>query len=45
MTSIERETGREQSVSEVASWVEEIAGRRIGFLRPEEARALDVAPR
>jgi lipoyl(octanoyl) transferase len=33
MTSIERETGTERSVSEVASRVEEIALRRIGDLR------------
>jgi lipoyl(octanoyl) transferase len=36
MTSIERETGRERSVSEVASRVEEIALRRIGDLRRQE---------
>ena len=37
MTSIARETGTERSVSEVASRVEEIALRRIGDLRREEA--------
>ena len=36
MTSIERETGRERSVSELASRVEEIALRRIGDLRRQE---------
>ena len=37
MTSIERETGRERSVSDLASRVEEIALRRIGDLRRQEA--------
>lgn len=37
MTSIERETGTERSVWEVASRVEEIALRRIGDLRRQEA--------
>jgi lipoyl(octanoyl) transferase len=36
MTSIERETGRERSVSEVAARVEEVALRRIGALRGQE---------
>jgi lipoyl(octanoyl) transferase len=36
MTSIEKETGKERSVSEVASRVEEIALRRIGHLRRQE---------
>ena len=36
MTSIEKETGTERSVSEVASRVEEIALRRIGDLRRQE---------
>ncbi len=36
MTSIERETGTEWSVSEVASRVEEIALRRIGDLRRQD---------
>jgi lipoyl(octanoyl) transferase len=36
MTSIEKEAGREQSVSEVALQVEEIALQRIGDLRREE---------
>ena len=44
MTSMEKETGTKQSVSEVASRVEEIAARRIGDLRPQEAPALDAAP-
>jgi lipoyl(octanoyl) transferase len=44
MTSIEKETGTKQSVSEVASRVEEIAARRIGDLRPQETAALDAAP-
>jgi lipoyl(octanoyl) transferase len=44
MTSIERETGVERSVLEVASQVQEIAARRIGNLRPQEAPALDAAP-
>jgi lipoyl(octanoyl) transferase len=37
MTSIEKETGAERSVSEVASRVEEIALRRIGDLRQLDA--------
>jgi lipoyl(octanoyl) transferase len=37
MTSIERETGTERSVSEVASRVEEVALRRIADLRWQEA--------
>jgi lipoyl(octanoyl) transferase len=37
MTSIERETGRERSVPDLASRVEEIALRRIGDLRRQEA--------
>ena len=37
MTSIERETGRERSVSDLASRVEEVALRRIGDLRRQEA--------
>jgi len=46
MTSIERETGREQSVPEIASSVEALALRRIADLRrPELAQALDGAPR
>ena len=36
MTSIERETGKEQSVSGVAARIEEIALRRIGVLRNVE---------
>jgi lipoyl(octanoyl) transferase len=39
MTSIERETGTEWSVSEIASRVEKIALRRIGVLRNVEALA------
>ena len=43
MTSIEKETGAERSVSEVASRVEEIALRRIGDLRrPEVAQTAPV---
>jgi lipoate-protein ligase B len=45
MTSIERETGRDRSVSELASLVETIALRRIGDLRAEEAPVLDGAPK
>ena len=43
MTSIEKERGTVRSVLEVASIVEEIATRRIGDLRPQEAPALDAA--
>jgi lipoyl(octanoyl) transferase len=44
MTSIERETGREHSVPEVASRVEEIATRRIGELKVDRAlrRAMPI---
>lgn len=44
MTSIEKETGRERSVSEVASQVEKISARRIGDLLPLGASALDAVP-
>lgn len=44
MTSIERETGTDRSVVELASLVEKVAKRRIGDLRPQEAPALDAAP-
>jgi lipoyl(octanoyl) transferase len=43
MTSIEKETGRDYSVVEVASWVEKIALRRIGELRNVEAVAAATA--
>ncbi|PYI90772.1 MAG: octanoyltransferase [Verrucomicrobia bacterium] len=39
MTSIEKETGRQDSVMEVASWVSEIALRRISALRNAEMLA------
>ncbi|HYJ06066.1 MAG TPA: lipoyl(octanoyl) transferase LipB [Chthoniobacterales bacterium] len=45
MTSIERETATNRSVLEVASVVEEIARRRIGELRTQEASVLDAAPK
>ncbi|HEX8489457.1 MAG TPA: lipoyl(octanoyl) transferase LipB, partial [Chthoniobacterales bacterium] len=45
MTSIERETGMDRSVLEVASQVEEIARRRIENLRPQGVPALDAAPK
>lgn len=45
MTSIERETATDRSVSEVASVVEEIARRRIDELRTQEASVLDAAPK
>lgn len=38
MTSIEKETGTEQSVSEIAAWVEKVALRRIGDLSGERTR-------
>ena len=44
MTSIERETGIDQSILELASRVEEIGMRRIGELRALGALALDAAP-
>jgi lipoyl(octanoyl) transferase len=37
MTSIEKETGRQDSVMEVASWVSEVASRRIFAFRNVEA--------
>lgn len=45
MTSIERESGMDRSVLEIASLVEEIATRRIGDLRAPAAPALDAAPK
>jgi lipoyl(octanoyl) transferase len=45
MTSIERETGTNRSVLEVAPLVEEIASRRISDLRPQQAPLLDGAPK
>ena len=45
MTSIDRETATERSVLEVGSVVEEIARRRIGELRAQEASVLDAAPK
>jgi lipoyl(octanoyl) transferase len=44
MTSIEKETGTEQSVPEVASRVEEIATRRVGELKVDRAlrRAMPI---
>lgn len=45
MTSIERETGTDRSVLEVASMVEGIAPRRIDALRPQQAPALDATPK
>jgi hypothetical protein len=39
MTSIEKETGRQDSVMEVASRVGEVASRRISALRNVEALA------
>jgi lipoyl(octanoyl) transferase len=45
MTSIERETGTQRSVSEVASRVEEIALRRIADLRQLDGSTLDAARR
>jgi lipoyl(octanoyl) transferase len=44
MTSIERETGIDRSVLEIASLVEEIARRRIDQLRAQETSVLDAAP-
>jgi lipoyl(octanoyl) transferase len=45
MTSIERETGMDRSVSEVASQVEGIARRRIENLRLQGVPALDAGPK
>jgi lipoyl(octanoyl) transferase len=45
MTSIERETGMDRSVLEIASQFEEIARRRIENLRPPRVPALDAAPK
>jgi len=45
MTSIEKETGRERSVSEVGSSVEKIATRRLCDLCSKDEPVLDAAPK